>query len=346
MLFRKDQKGYTLTEVLIAIVIGMILIAGASATYVSQNRSYVSQESISEVNTQSKIAHDIITNDLKSTGFGAPIDMNIDPINTYTNIVTLVDNMNSTDAVTIVGGFRMIGTLWPVGTGPGIPCPAEVPMGTSQIRLIYSGRDGPNATDNSFMSIDGVDFVEVLSCTIGASGNCDSGTITLDRPLSQDFPLLDTDDNGLCDTGRPVYLVEDTTFCVDNNMNLRRIRRNADMNNCTSIATSDDDAIAENIEDLQFAYAVDANEDGDVDDQNGNGTIDSGDFINGAAVADSSTIRAIRVNILARTDRPDPNYGNLGNPPASVENRNHNPSNDDFKRRWWQTVVSLRNSVR
>ncbi len=339
MSFPKNNKGYTLTEVLIAIVIGLILIAGASATYISQNRSYVAQESISEVNTQSKIAHDIIANDLRSAGFGTPIDMNLDPINTYTTIVTPVDNTNTPDAITIVGGFGMIGTLWPAGLGPGTACPAKVPLGTTQIRIIYSGTEGPNTTDKRFMSVDGIDFIQVLGCTIGADGNCDSGTITLDRPLSQDFPLLDTDGNGLCDTGRPVYLIENATFCVDNNLTLRRISGNVAGNNCPNT----DDAIAENIEDLQFAYAVDANEDGQVDDQNGNGIIDSGDFLNGAVVTDPSTIKAIRMNILARADRPDPNYRSLGNPPSVIENRNHNLTNDDFKRRWWQTVVTMRN---
>jgi type IV pilus assembly protein PilW len=342
MLFLKNDSGYTLTEVLIAIVIGFILIAGASATYISQNRSYVAQESISEVNTQSKIAHDIITNDLKSAGFGTPLDMNLDPVNTYTTVVIPVDNANAPDAVTLVGGFRIIGTLWPAGVGPGIACPANVALGTTSVRIIYSGTEGPNISDNRFMNIDGIDFIEVSNCTIGADGRCSSTPITLDRPLTQDFPLLDTDGNGLCDTGRPVYLVEDATFCVDNNATLRRIRRNANPVNCTAIGTSDNEAIAENVEDLQFAYAIDADEDGQVDEQLIDGVFDDNDFITGA-VADPATIMAVRVNVLARSDRPDPNYRALGNPPAAIENRNHIPTNDDFKRRWWQTIVTMRN---
>jgi prepilin-type N-terminal cleavage/methylation domain-containing protein len=339
----KSERGYTLTELIIAIAIGTILIAGASATYVTQNRSYVAQESVSEINTQSKIAHDLIVNDIRSAGFGIPTDMNQDPINGFTNIVTPVDNTNTPDAITLVGGYRMIGTLWPAGVGPGAPCPATIPLGSTQVRIIYTGTDAPNTTNNRFLSIDGVDFVQVQACTLGGNGSCDNNTITIDRPLSQEFPLLDTDGDGLCDTGRPVYLVEDATFCVDNNSILRRIRRNANPNNCTGTATSENEAIAENIEDLQFAYAIDANADGRIDDQNGNGTVDAGDFLNGAAVADPSTIRAVRVNILARADRPDPNYLGLGNPPAAIENRNHNPTNDNFRRRWWQSITAMRN---
>jgi len=342
MLYHKNNYGYSLIELVIAMAIGTLLIAAASATYVAQNRSYVAEESIAETNTQSKIAQDLLVNDIRSAGFGVPTNMNIDPINGYTAIATPVDSNNSSDAITIVGGFRMIGTLWPAGVGPGAACPAVVPLGTQQVRVILSGTEGPDMTDNRFISIDGINFATVQNCTL-AGGSCDSNTLTIDRPLSQNFPLVDIDGDGLCDTGRPVYVVEDATFCVDNNAVLRRIRRNANPGACSSVATSDDDAIAENIEDLQLAYAVDANNDGQVDDQNGSGTVDAGDFINGALVIDPSTIRAIRVNILARTDKRDPNYRGLGMPPATIENRAHAQVADDFKRRWWQSMITMRN---
>jgi type II secretory pathway pseudopilin PulG len=283
MSYLRDNKGYTLTELLVAIVCGFLLITAASATYISQNRAFVTQESVSETNTQSKIAHDMIADDTKSAGFGTTNDLSSNAVNGFNNIITPVDSAVATDAVTIVSG-RMVGQLWPVGVGPGmIACPAApppvtIPAGTSQV-----------------------------------------------------------------DAGRPVYLIEDITFCVDANSVLRRIRRNANVAACTGIATSDNDAIAEHIEDLQLAYAVDANNDGDVDDLNGNGMIDGGDFINGALVGNFDDIRAMRINVLAMTDKRDVNFRGLGNPPATVENRAHIQTNDDFRRRWWQSIVKIRN---
>jgi len=338
-----NKKGYTLIEIMISITIGLFLIAAASATYVVQNRSSGAQESVAEINTQSKIALDLIANEIRSTGFGAPDNLNEEPINNVTSMIIPFDSTTAPDAVTIVGGFRTIGTLWPAGTAPGIPCPASVSMASSQISISYTGTEAPNMTDKRFLSIDAMEFVEVLNCTTDANLNCTAGIITLDRTISQEFPLQDLDGDGLCETGRPVYLVEDATYCIDANSTLRRIRRNATPGTCTGLATSDNDAIAENIEDFQIAYAVDLDDDGFADDQNGSGAFDNGDFLNGAAVADPDTIRALRINILARTDRADRNYTGLGNPPAAIENRNHNSTNDDFRRRWWQTVVSMRN---
>ncbi|GBD97642.1 hypothetical protein BMS3Abin06_02542 [bacterium BMS3Abin06] len=344
MLYHKNDKGYTLVEMLIAIVIGFVLISAATATYISQNRSYVAQESVSEINTQSKIAHDLIADAIRSAGYGVPASMNQDPINGFTTIVTPVEGgTGAPDAITIVGGFRRIGQLWPAGGGA-VTCPAVVPLDATAIRINYSGNVAVNAaSDRSLLSIDGVQFVQVSACTI-TNGSCvASADITLDRSLIQDFPLLDTDSDTQCDVGRPVYLVEDITFCVDANSTLRRIRRNADITNCAGIAGSDDDAIAENIEDLQFAYAVDADNDGEIDDLNNNNMLDGGDFINGSAVADPADIRAIRVNVLARADKADVNYAGLGNPPGLIENRSHAATNDSFRRRWWQTLVTMRN---
>jgi prepilin-type N-terminal cleavage/methylation domain-containing protein len=342
VLCHRNNRGYTLTEVLIAIVIGIILITGISATYISQNRSYVTQESVSEVNTQSKIAHDMIVYEIKSAGFEQPVDLNQEPINGFSTVVSYVDSTSSTDAITIVSG-RMIGTLWPVSSSSSIPCPSSVPRGTTSVSIVFSGTDAPNTTDANAISIDGVDFYRITNCTINAGGTCDSSPITIDPPLTQDFPLVDTDGDGLCDTGRPVYLVQATTFCVDGNSILRRIRGNVTPATCTPIGNAQNDAIAENIEDLQFAYALDADEDGQIDDLNGDSVIEDADFVNGVSFSDPNTIRAVRINILARADRPDPNYRGLGSRPTSIENHAFQATSDDFRRRWWQTIVKIRN---
>ena len=47
----KNNTGFTIIELLIAILISMMLIAAATATYIAQNRSFTAQESVSEVNT-------------------------------------------------------------------------------------------------------------------------------------------------------------------------------------------------------------------------------------------------------------------------------------------------------
>ncbi len=336
-----NSTGYTLIELMVAITIGLFLVAAASGTYIVQNRSFTTQESVTEINTQAKIALDLIANEIRSTGFGAPDDLNEEPINGVTSLIVPIDRTTESDALIIVGGFRSIGTLWPAGAAP-VACPASVGMGSSEVSISYSGTEAPNESNKRYLSIDSMEFVEVQSC-VSEDGECGPGIITLDRTLSQDFPLTDLNADGNCDTGRPVYLVEDVTFCIDIDSTLRRIRRHDDPATCPAEATMDNNAIAENIEDFQIAYAVDIDDDGFADDQNASGSFDNDDFLDGSGVADPDTIRAVRINILARADRADPNFEGLGNPPAEIENRDHSATNDSFRRRWWQTVVSMRN---
>ncbi len=339
---RKNNRGFSLVELMVAIVVSTILIAAVSATYIAQNRSYVAQENVTEINTQAKIAIDVMANDIKTAGFGVPADMNQDAVNGLTTVVSFIDNSDAPDAITVVGGFRMLGTLWPaLGAPSTISCAAQgayVPLGSTTVRIDYvDSADIFNTDDKRSISIDGINYATV------ANVSDTDATITLDRPLSQDFPLLDTDGDGNCDTGRPVYVVEDTTFCVDGNGVLHRIRRRADMTTCTPSVTSDDDVLAENIEDLQFAYAVDTDGDGQIDDLNGDGLIDDQDYLISGNGVDPVTIRAVRINVLARAEREDVNYQGMGNPPSLIENRNHAATNDNFRRRWWQTVVTIRN---
>jgi hypothetical protein len=166
--------------------------------------------------------------------------------------------------------------------------------------------NGGGVAVNDVISIDGIESAIIT----GIAGN----VITLDQNLGIAYLI-----------GRPVYLVDDVVYAVDGANNLTR----------------DGVMLAENVEDLQLAYAVDADNNSQTDDIGGiAGLIDAADFTN--AAADPDTITAVRINILATTGRPDPNAV-LGNPPALIENRAIGVTNDQLKRRWWQTVVTMRN---
>lgn len=343
MQLHTNNQGFTLIELMIATLVGLMLISAVTATYIVQNRSYVSQDAVSETNTQSKIAFGLIINDIKISGYGVPKDMGTvkdagsSTINNMHAVVTPFDRDDGPDAITLVGGFTQLGTILPSGMTPGSACPesSEVPADATSFDIALSGGEVPNNTDMSNLSLDGIKYVKAKNVASGGSH------IELDSATTQKIPLKDTDGDGICD-GRPIYLVEDVTYCVDDNAALHKISRNADPANCGASANSVDSIIAENIEDLQFSYALDINDDGKLDDYNADGTVD---FIDGDDFVSEyyEKIRVIRVNILARTSREDLNYQGKGNPPAQIENRNHDQTNDNFRRRWWRSIVKLRN---
>ena len=298
MLLLNNQKGITIVELMVSILVGIILIAGATATYIAQQRSFVAQENVSEVNTQPKIAMSMMVDDIRNAGFGAPTDLNTTPINGTTSVISSVDNNAAPDSITIVSGFVQVGTL----TCAVNPFDLNACGQAADVITLNGG----GIAVNDVISFDGIESAVVTAI----AGN----NITLDQNLTIAYLV-----------GRPVYLVDDVTYAVDGANNLTR----------------DGVMLAENVEDLQLAYAVDADNNGQTDDIGGTaGLIDAADFAN--AAADPDTITAVRINILATTGRPDPNAV-LGNPPALIENRALAATNDQLKRRWWQTVVTMRN---
>jgi type IV pilus assembly protein PilW len=311
--------GFTLIELLIALVISMVIIGAIYGSYISQQRSYIAQDQVAEMNSTSKIALDMIVNDIRETGFGLP-EAGTYNINGFTNLITATDSTTAPDQITLLGGFRRAGTLCSTSTGDVIsPSDTQLilrrPSDSSQ--WIINNGDGEN------ISFGGISYAVIT----GGPGTGVRETITILNPIGKGFPrYIDSDSNGLCDDreGVPVYLVEDITYQVVDTR-LQRVRR-------LNGGSPETDVIAENIEDFQIAYGVDTDSDGVID------------LFRNAPLASDSLLR-IRLNLLARTSRPDPNFQGQGNPPAAIENRNHSSTDDSLRRRLWQMEVAMRNPL-
>lgn len=65
----KNERGFTLTELLVVMVIGSIVIAGAYGSYVSQQKAYTITESITFLQQNLRSAMYFIEKDLRMAGF-------------------------------------------------------------------------------------------------------------------------------------------------------------------------------------------------------------------------------------------------------------------------------------
>lgn len=63
------QGGFTLVELMIAMVLGAIVAAAVLTSFVSQNRSYLAQDDMVEMQQNGRSALDMLTRDLRSAGF-------------------------------------------------------------------------------------------------------------------------------------------------------------------------------------------------------------------------------------------------------------------------------------
>ena len=66
------SAGFTLTEMMVAITIGMIVIASVTGTFTAQTRQNNAEEQISQLHQNVRGALDLITRDLMQAGYKAP----------------------------------------------------------------------------------------------------------------------------------------------------------------------------------------------------------------------------------------------------------------------------------
>jgi len=305
------EGGFSLVELMIAILITVLIMAGVYTTFVVQQRSFTSQDQVAETQGSSKIAFDMLVNDIRNTGYGYPDD-EAPQINGLSGALTINDAVgpNGSDTITLIGGFRAIATI---GLPPGQET-VEVGQldgsGSPYLDVCYTGTTKFNDSNRRYLSIDGVTYAEVINISAGSIANCaDTERLTLDRPVDKAFP-----------GGRPVYLIEDVTYQL----------AVADGTNCNNAeagticlqrvsGASGTVTIASNIDDLQFEE-IDQDADGNTD--------------------------RIRANLLARTKWEDPTlepstkpYYDTG---INLEG-NITPDTDKSRRRIWSMEVALKN---
>jgi prepilin-type N-terminal cleavage/methylation domain-containing protein len=85
-----NKKGITLIELLVALVIAAITLAGVYRVFISQTQSYAKQDQVVEVQQSVRSAMDIILRDLRMTGFND--DNPTSPYTIPTAITTLASN--------------------------------------------------------------------------------------------------------------------------------------------------------------------------------------------------------------------------------------------------------------
>lgn len=312
--FITSENGLTLMELLVAIAMTTIVVAAVFTTFIVQQRSFGTQDQVAEMVQSSKIAFNMLTDTIRNAGLGYP-EFEQPNINGNSLVFEAVDSgaNGGPDSITLIGGFRMVATL-----------AQALGFGSNQMRIDYIDEPEFNLTDKSHISIDGIGYARIIGCTsFTAEGKCQaSGIITLDRTVNVSYPV-----------GRPVYIIEDITFCVNGNRELQMRKRGADSGSCTG--GGDVDTILQNVDDLQFGYGVDTNNDNVIEWYD---TPPAG-----------NTVSAIRVGLVTRTMREDQDLSPASKPYSAngitLEN-NTTPDNDRFRRMVWQMIVKIRNPRR
>jgi prepilin-type N-terminal cleavage/methylation domain-containing protein len=254
-----NRKGITLIELLVALTISGILVAGVYRTFVSQQHTYTVQDQVVDMQQNVRLAINRMTREIRMANFGRQVYWNSDGTynddffkkggamyGTFSNVVNPGAGGTS---VTVVEGYQTL-----------IPTTMSVPATTGSDRIFVNDVSSFDTGAKKYISINGVEshqIHQIIGNEIKFSGG---------DKLTNDHQA-----------GEPVYLVMAITYShgVPGDPLMRDDHLGAGLQ-----------PVAENIYSLQFAYL----------DANGNPT------------ANPDLIRMIQLNIIARTDKTDPDY--------------------------------------
>ena len=288
----RASAGFTLIEMLIAMVVSMIIIAAIYTSYQIQQKAYTVQRELARMENCLRAAAYIMKEDILNSGRNEAMDGTIGILNS---------------------------SNWS-GTFPGLVMNTGLDLGTS--------KNGGALTDNVPDSKADVSLGPAAIQTI-------QYRLIMDPTGGAQLQLIRIDSRS---------------------------------------PTAGGDLICDSMEDMAFAFAIDADRDEDIDrmpptagggqgniiwaadvdndtrldtnlDADNSGTITAAD---GAGIALGTTVslrraRAVRIWLLARAARPDPNYFN--NQTYQVGYKTITP-NDNFRRLLLSTTVTLRNRER
>ena len=272
----RGVKGLTLIELLIALVISAILIAGIYRTFVSQQKSYATQEQVADMQQNVRVAINKMIREIRMAGFGGKNENtsgNNDIINVFgnvngfANIVNAVDNsprpdnVGNSDEITIVGAYTQIGTIG-----------ADVGAGSTTLTVNYTGGPQFDKGYRKYMCINGRYNYEVVP----AAGN----PVTLAKTLTNPAGTL----NEAHLAGEPVFLIRAIRYGLRVDANgVPVLFRDLYPN---TVATQRD-TVAEYVEDLQLRYVLVDTTEVDVP-------------------ANPTDVRGVRITVQARTRMSDP----------------------------------------
>ncbi|NWF91962.1 MAG: prepilin-type N-terminal cleavage/methylation domain-containing protein [Syntrophaceae bacterium] len=220
-IIKKKNRGVTLIELMIALVMSSVLIAALYEVFIRHQKTYVLQEQIVDTQQSVRIALNRMVSEIRMAGFGGVENVLslAGGVNGFTQVIT-----PGPKRITIVGGFKQI------RRDNGEPILVSSVSG-NQITLNYATNEFDRLA-HRFISIGGLESSTVLKR--------DRRILTLSNPLKWNHPA-----------GTPVFKIQAITYTTG--LSGLRIILQRDEN-----TGGGPQPVAENIEEIQFEY-FDAN---------------------------------------------------------------------------------------
>lgn len=184
----RGNRGLTLIELLIALVLSSILTAVLYRAFISQQKTYTVQDQVADMQQNVRIAIGQMTREIRMAGYGGNILSVFGNVNGFTNIIT-----PASSAITIILGDE-VGVL-----------KQNTPKGSNELKV--SNARIFNNDKKKYLCLNGLNNYLVQSVT--------EDTITVTSPLAEGHPIH-----------QPVYLVKAISYYLGPSGGKTVLRRN------------------------------------------------------------------------------------------------------------------------
>jgi type IV pilus assembly protein PilW len=157
---RKTQKGVSLVEIMIAMVIGLLLMAGVGQIYISSKQTYRLQDAQSRMQENARYALELLSNDIRLAGYSGCANLNSITPNVIANspIIALT-------ATSALSGYD----AWNPTLSSTLSGLSKPPLaGTDVITVQFGQGCGAHLKGNMGAASDGIPIMEPNACGIKA----------------------------------------------------------------------------------------------------------------------------------------------------------------------------------
>lgn len=327
-LFSKNlQQGMTLVEVLVAIALGLLVIAGIGQIYTAAKRSYDIQTNMSRMQDAGRYAIDTLTRDIQLAGYWGLTDMRA-VVNNNPNWIPL-------------NGI-------PYAAATYATCPNDNTWGRMVLWRVFGLNDVGGANGSTYACISSAwargDVLVVRYADPAPLSPCSQPDTRLHirtYPYDGWLSLANPDCPGPGVPGTTAHRVVAHAYYVQKNSAAQC--DNATIPSLAREELTDNGLPQKNdlivgVENLQFQYGIDSDGDGSVNQYL------NGHQLNGPPIAPHwNQVVSIRVWVLVRSDCPDLTFNPENKTTVFTLGDNPYTVSDHFRRQLYSTTVTLRN---
>lgn len=342
------HRGFTLVELMVAITLSMVILAALSQTFVYNSRDRNEMENVTRQVENGRYAVRVLSDSIQHAGFMGELDVDIAmKVGTPLTIPTSKPDPCATDLATLRNNM-----LLPI---QGYNVASQKP---SCIDDVKASSDILVVRHASTCARGSLDCNDLAGAPYFQASQCNNNK-ELSTSDAQNFYRLNTDINQLDRTQRDcatvavarrflthIYFIANNDQTGDGIPTLKRAELGA-----TSFTVQ---SIANGIEEVEFEYGIDTNDDNVIDAYTANPDAFNGcggaTDPSGCSTRNWFNVLSVKIHVLARSPEVTPGHKDtkrytVGLSSNDVDPIRVGPFNDGYKRHVYESVVSLMNPM-